>query len=221
MEPRCAVPEALALRDLSLPAAKEAAAHGSVVILTLGGAHTAGAAAGDQSATYPARLEAALRAALPGLDVTVVNQALPGKIASDLPSLLPGWLTETRARLVIWGPGGGDLARRTDPTSFMEAVGAGIDAIRAAGADLILLEPPYFPSPDRLTRIEPYRIRVIRAAAAHQIALLPRQGLMHLWAGDGTLDLTVRDPEARKREARTLFACVAGSLAGPIAEALR
>lgn len=220
--PACPIPDHLALHDLSLPAARTAVRSSHrLVILTLGGAHTAGTDAGSRGATYPARLEAALAEALPGIQVSVVNEGLARNTAADIPPGLTGLIEKTGARLVIWGPGGRNLALRLDANEYQRAILAGIEASRRAGADLILLDTTYLPSPTRMALIEPYRDRLRRAAAAQHLPLLPRHDLMLAWSKDGTLNLEARDPAEQRAVAQTLFGCIAASLARPIAAAVR
>ena len=220
--PPCAVPEALALRGLTLPATRAIAASGKpLTILTLGGTQTAGTEAGDQSATWPARLEAALAAALPNATVSVVNEALPGSTAADISSRIAGLLAKTGARLVIWASGGRDAAQRSDPDSFRVSLQTGIDAIRDGGADLILIDAPFVPAPEHMARIEPYRQKLLRAAADNHIPLFRRHDLMRGWSENNTLNLAARGDTERRAVARHLFACVARGLAAPIVEALR
>lgn len=220
--PPCVVPEALALRPLSLPAARRAAtADKHLTILTLGGTQTAGTEAGEQSATYPARLEAALAAIPPNAQVSVVNEALPGNTAADVAPRIGGLLVKTGARLVIWAPGGRDVAKRSDPAGFGAALQIGIDAVRNGGADLILLDAPFMPAPERMARIEPYRQKLLHAAADNNVPLLRRHDMMRGWNEDKTLNLDARDDLERQTVTRRLFACIAHSLAVPIAEAVR
>ena len=221
-DPPCPVPEGLGLGVLRLPAARHAIAIDKrLAILTLGGAQTAGAEAGDQDATYPARLEAALRDSLPDAGVTVMTEATPNYLAAEMPARIAKLLPETGARLVIWAPGGGDVARRTDPVAFQRSLREGIAAAHASGADLILIDVPFMPSPDRMARIEPYRRAILAAAGAAQVPVLRRHDLMRLWNEDRTLDLAARDGAERQGVARRLFACIARALAVPIAAAVR
>jgi acyl-CoA thioesterase-1 len=218
----CPLPDSLALKAIPLPAARQAVmARHHLDILVLGGTLTAGTAAGDRSATYPARLEAELHAALPDITVTVVSEAVPGSTAADVPPKLPALLEKTGARLVIWGPGGRDIALRLDQGEFIGAVNAGIEAIRHGGADLILLDMTFLPAPTRMAMIEPYRARLRQTAIASHVPLLPRHDLMRLWSEDKTLNLEARDPVEREHVARRLFSCIAQSLAAPIAAAVR
>ena len=76
----CAVPAALAPGKLALPAARAAIARtGRLMVMTIGGAATAGITAGDAMTSYPAQLRAALATALPGVVVEMVNRAAPGR----------------------------------------------------------------------------------------------------------------------------------------------
>jgi hypothetical protein len=218
----CSIPDGLDLHGISLPAAKEeVATDRRLVVLTFGGVHPAGTDAEAQRATYPARLSAALSAALPDIEITVTNEAPPGTTSADVPALLPGLIAKTGARLVIWGPGGRDVEGGLGRESFHVAVNAGIDAVRHAGADLILLDTTFLPSPSRMAAIEPYRERLLAAAETGHVPLLRRRDLMRRWSEDGTLNLAASDPVERELVARRLFSCVAQGLAAPIAAAVR
>jgi acyl-CoA thioesterase I len=221
-ETPCTIPNSLALRDIALPAAKQAVASGQgLVILTFGGIHPAGADADTAGATYPARLTAALDAALPQVKVTVVNEAPPGKTSADVPPVLPDMIAKSGARLVIWGPGGRDVMAHQDLGAFLNALNKGVEAVRHAGADLILLDTTFVPSPGRMAMIEGYRQKLLAAATANHVPLLRRHDMMRRWSEDGTLNLAARDPAEQELVIRRLFSCVAQGLAAPIAAAVR
>jgi hypothetical protein len=218
----CPIPDAMALHDISLPAARqEVATDQRLIVLTFGGVRLAGADAEIKGATWPARLQAALSAALPEIQVTVANEPAPGKTSAAVPPALPGLIAKTGARVVIWGPGGRDVMARLDLEAFQAAVNGGIEAVRHGGADLILLDTTFVPSPSRMVLIEPYRDRLLAAATANDVPVLRRHGLMRLWGEDGTLNLGARDPAEREAVVRQLYSCVAQGLAGAIAAAVR
>lgn len=221
-ETPCPIPDGLALRDVSLPAVKKAVeADEPLVVLTFGGVHPAGADADAQGATFPARLSADLMAALPHVKVSVENQPPPGQTSADVPALLPGLIAKTGARLVIWGPGTRDVAAHLDLNAFIAALSGGIEAVRRAGADLILLDTTFLPAPGRMAMVERYRQALLDAANANHVPLLRRHDLMRRWSEDGTLNMAAREPEEREAVARRLFSCVAQALARPIAAAAR
>ena len=86
---------------------------------------------------------------------------------------------------------------------------------------MILLDTTFVPSPSRMAMIEAYRATLRSAASAANVPLLRRDDLIRQWSEEGTLNLAARDPAQRDLVARHLFACVAHSLAGPIAAAVR
>ena len=221
-ETPCVIPDGLALHGISLPATKQAVEKDKrLVVLTFGGVHPAGVDAEIGGTTYPARLAAALTAALPQVEVEVKNEPPPGTTSADVPPVLADLIAKTGARLVIWGPGGRDVMARLDPGTFLDAVKAGIAAVRGAGADLILLDTTFVPSPARMAAIEAYRDRLLAAATAGHVPVLRRHAMMREWSEDGTLNLAARDPAERELVARHLFSCVAQGLATPIAAAVR
>ena len=221
-ETPCPIPDGLALRDVSLPAAKKAVeADQPLVVLTFGGVRPAGADADTQGTTFPARLSADLTAALPQVKVSVENQPPPGQTSADVPAVLPGLIAKTGARLVIWGPGTRDVAAHLELGAFVAALTGGIDAVRRAGADLILLDTTFLPAPGRMAMVERYRQALLDAASANHVPLLRRHDMMRRWSEDGTLNMAARDPGEREAVARRLFSCVAQALARPIAAAVR
>ena len=218
----CAVPVDLALRDLALPAAKQSVVTSHrLVILTLGGAHTAGIAAGDPNATYPARLQVELTNALPGVAVSVVNNARPDNTVGAVVPTIPVLIAKLGAKLVIWAPGGRDAVRRPNLNEFFTELEAGIAAVRQSGSDLILLDMQYVPLLEQWSRIEDYRDLLRGIASANDVPLVPRHELMRVWSDDGTLDLGATDNGVQIEVTKKLFSCMARVLADPIAEAVR
>lgn len=217
----CPVPEDLALHDLALPAVRRAVTAGELSILVLGGAAMAGTAAGDPGATLPVRLEADLAAALPGVRVHVSNKSIARATAEGTLPRIAQLIGETGARLVIWATGTREMVTSGDIEPFIAALQNGIEAVRAVGADILLVDMQYAPSIALIANSEPFRTALINTAAVHDVPVLPRYDLMRRWNDDGLLDLDARDPAIRQVVARRLFACLAAALAGPIAAAAR
>lgn len=220
-EPACPVPDDLALHGMSLPAAKASVAAGHLVILTTGGAASAGQAAHGAEFTYPSRLAEHLRAALPKVDINVVSRAAPRRSAAMTAAHLDADLAETHARLVIWGPGAIEAGSGLDIDSLAAEIVDGIGKIRHAGADLILMDLQYAPSIARVVNLPPYREAVQRVGAANDVPVLDRYELMRRWSQDGVLDFDVTDSAARVKVARRLFDCLAVVMADGIVEAVR
>ena len=209
------------MHDLSLPAAKQSVtADHRLVILALGGASTAGIAAIDPAASYPAQLQAALTAALPGVQVSVTNEGVPNTATTAVPPKIPAAIERTGATLVIWAPGGRAAVGRSGPAEFFDAVQAGIEAVRNVRADLILIDMQYVPSMEQFSHMEDYRDLLRGAASANDVPLLLRHDLMRVWSDDGLLDLDATGAAERTATARKLFLCLAQTLAVSIREAV-
>jgi acyl-CoA thioesterase I len=78
----CPVPDPFVIADDALPASKLAAEGRALTILVLGGAATLGGPAQGAAFTYPSRLEARLRDALPGVAVKVDVHAVSRETAA-------------------------------------------------------------------------------------------------------------------------------------------
>jgi hypothetical protein len=130
-------------------------------------------------------------------------------------------LAQTGAKLVIWGAGGIEAAYGVDIDRMAAELDRGVAKIRAAGADVILMDVQYAPSIARVIDLAPYRDVVRRVAAEDDVPLLDRYELMLEWSNDGVLDFDVTDPEARVAVARRLFDCMAEALADGIVPAVR
>jgi len=217
----CKVPDSLRLQGLSLPAVRRAVANGSLTVLMLGGAAMQGSMAGDEAMTLPARLEADLAAALPGIRVRVVNAGVPRATAESAMNGLGQKMAESGASLVIWAAGAREAVMGLDVDPYVATLQQGIEAVQKAGADLILLDMQYAPSITRIANLAPFRAALAGTAAAHDVPLFARYDLMMRWNDDGVLDLDTRDAGMRRMVARKLFACLANALAGPIAAAAR
>jgi len=222
VETFCPVPEALALRDLSLPNVQAAVAKNKkLVVLTLGGSGTEGSTAGAPDATYPARLKTGLVAALPGVSVQVINRGAVGHGAASVVQDLPEALRMSGANLVIWASGASDAAHGTDVDNFIATLQAGIDEIHHVGADVILMDLPYAPSIARILNTLPYRDAVYGTALSNNVPVLRRYDLMQQWNDDAVMDVDATDPLERRAVAQHLFKCIAAILTPAIVEAAR
>jgi hypothetical protein len=219
--PACPVPEESALRDIVLPHAREQVATRRLLdVLALGGAATLGDAAEGEAFSTPARLAARLEDALPGVAVHVATHAGPNRSARDALHDLEADLAQTKPALVVWSSGSVEAGSGTDIDELAETLETGIARIRAAGADIILINLQYAPSIARIVDLEPYREAVRRVGEANDVPVLDRYEMMRAWSASGVLDLDATTPEVRVQVARDLFDCVAAALANPIAAAL-
>src|SRR3954466_8443401 len=108
-EPAC--PDALP-RHLVLPVTRAAlAAHRPVEIVAFGSSSTEGSGASAPDRTYPARLEALLRAGWPGEAVTIRNRGVGGQTVEALLARLETDVIAMHPTLVIWQVGTNEALR--------------------------------------------------------------------------------------------------------------
>ncbi len=149
-------------------------------IVAFGSSSTQGVGASSQQATYPAQLEADLRILLPHRPVVVENRGIGGEDAEDMMRRLPSILAEHPA-LIVWQTGTNDPLRDLPLDRFVALTRSGIAAIRASGADVMLIEP----QDCKVFRNKPgalaYRDALRAIAQELSVPLVRRYDLMQSW----------------------------------------
>ena len=213
-EPACPAPEGFGAFEAPLPKTARALAAGAeVVIVTLGGTSSGGGAAGAPSLSWPARLGVALAGRFPAARIKVVNLWMPRQTAREAADRLMRDVLPLKPTLVIWETGTMEAVRGTGVDDFRETVQAGIDELRAAGVEVVLMNPQFSPDTDPMIHFPPYLAAVRELADANDLPVFHRYGLMRYWAESGVLDLRTRESEKRRRLAARLYECIARALA--------
>jgi acyl-CoA thioesterase-1 len=192
-----------------------------LVILAIGGASTAGGAAGAPEAAYPARLAALLRERHPGLATEVVNAGRPRESTRAMAERMTGLLIAHRPQLVIWETGTADAVRRIDPGDFEQALQGGIAIARARGADILLMDFQFGRGPSALIDFQPYIERLYWVADMTNVTVFRRYDMMRFWSDDGRLDLAETQGDRQRKMAATLYDCIARRLVDVIGQATR
>jgi hypothetical protein len=166
---------------------------------------------------YPARLEEALKAQLPGVTVTVTSRAKPRQTAADMAQTLEKILAEDKPALVIWQTGTTDAMRGIDPEEFRIAISDGIEALHAGGADVILVNMQYSPRTESMIAVGPYVDGIRLVARERELPVFDRLAIMRHWSDTGVFDLyaATKDVSLAKR----VHDCIGRALAKLIIEA--
>jgi acyl-CoA thioesterase-1 len=164
------------------------ARHEPLTIIAFGSSSTEGVGASSPAHTYPARLQADLAALIPaGETVTVVNRGIGGEDADDMMTRLARDVLSAQPDLVIWQTGTNDPLRKLPLDRFIAETRAGILEMRAAGIDVVLMEP----QDCRMMRATPgafaYRDAVRRIGTELAVPVVRRYDLIHRWLADGTV----------------------------------
>lgn len=217
----CGAPLSFNVTRDQLPATQAAITRKSLPVLVLGGAAATGDAAGGAEHGYPARIQARLRALLPGVEVTVTTRATARQRTAEVLKSLDNDLKTTRPALVVWGLGGSAAARGEDTDGFTDIVSDVITRSRSAGADIVLMTMQYPPALVHLVNFGPYRLATMHSGDVAGVPILDRYDMMRAWYNDGVLNLDATGKQERIMVARKLFDCVAEALTTGIGHALR
>ena len=77
---------------------------------------------GPEGKAYPARLEVALKARLPQVNVTVTIHAAPRQTAADMREQIKQIVREQRPALIVWQTGTVDAIRSEEHTSELQSL---------------------------------------------------------------------------------------------------
>ncbi len=204
-----------------LPASRAALRAGRpLTIVAFGSSSTEGAGASTPDHAYPARLEALLRAALPGRTVRVLNRGVGGQDAGEMLARLDADVLAERPQLVVWQVGANAALRGMDPQAFRAALAHGLDRLRASGADVVLMDSQL--SPVVLSRpLHRWIAAELRGvAAARSAPVFSRAELMRAWEAAGTPPPAMLHSDGLHHNDRG-YACVAEALASAILRGLR
>jgi hypothetical protein len=101
----------------------------------------------------------------------------------------------------------------TGVDDFRERVQAGLDELRVAGIEVVLMSPQFSPDGEAMINFPPYLGAARELADANDVPVFHRYGLMRYWAESGVLDLRTRESEKRRRLATRLYDCIGRAVA--------
>ena len=167
--------------------------------------------ASDKS--FPRQMAKALQDAVPKLDVQVVVRGGRGMSATDMLAQLKKELDASRYQLVLWQTGTVEAVRNTPPGEFAQVLSSGAEAVEAAGANLVLIDPQYSRFLQTNSNLDPYTQALQQTASMPGTLLFRRFDLMRNWANDGQIDLERTPKNDRRRVGELLHACLGSQLA--------
>ena len=214
-EHECPVPERFYTSEPLLTKTAKALTGGQeVVIAVLCGASTVGlAAGGGPGLAWPARLSSVLAGRFPSARIKVVNLAVARQTAKAAVERLVRDVLLLKPTLVIWETGTMEAVRGIDVDEFRETVQAGINELRAAGTEVVLMNMQFSRETDAMIDFGPYLIAMRELAEANDVPLFRRRGIMRHWAESDLLDLRARDDAKRRQLAAKLYDCIGRALA--------
>jgi lysophospholipase L1-like esterase len=178
--PQCAAPrEASGLEHPPVRFRERIAQGKPLKIVAIGSSSTYGSGASSPDKSYPSRLEAELKARLPGLPITVLNKGIGGEEAGQMVARFDADVLDEAPDLVLWQVGSNSVLR--DHPAPGETIRRGVERLTSGGAEVILVNPQYAPKILAKPAIE-NAVDVITATARDaEVGLFNRFVAMRYW----------------------------------------
>src|SRR5271167_299736 len=214
----CDVPESLipASSDL-MRVSNEIRDHHRLNISVVGSKSSALSGPDGARFSYPAQLEQSLRERLPGNEIKVTAHIPSGQTTAEMATDLPKILSDDHPELVIWQAGTVDALRGVEPDDFRISLDQGLDAIAAAGADVIMMNMQYSPRTETMLNVSTYADVMRWVAEQRAVVLFDRLAIMHYWSDAGVFDLYAATTGYAM--ARRVHECIGRALASQIINA--
>jgi hypothetical protein len=152
-----------------------------IMIVAIGSSSTAGAGASSPAANYPSRLQVELNQRFRGHPITVVNRGVGGEEIGDMLKRFDKAVVAAKPDLVLWQLGTNSVLRNHPLNDHGAAIRAGVNKIRATGADVVLIDPQFAPKviakPDAVHMVE----MIALTAKQEDVDLFPRYAMMQSW----------------------------------------
>jgi lysophospholipase L1-like esterase len=179
--PVCSAPANLVHFNRALPrVAERIALGGPLTIVALGSSSTAGLGASSTATSYPSRLEVALKAKYPGIQITVLNRGVNGDEIRDMLARLDRSVIAEKPDLVLW-QFGTNAVLHDQLTGDAALIADGLERLRATGADVVLIDPQFAPKVIAKPDAAPVVQLIYAAAEQGHVALFDRFAVMRHW----------------------------------------
>jgi lysophospholipase L1-like esterase len=191
-----------------------------ILIVAIGSSSTRGWMATDVGHSYPALLQRYLNDHVPHISAAVINRGIGGQDAPEELARLDTDVLAVRPQLVIWQAGANGAVRDESPNTFKHLMQEGITQLKAAGADVILMDnqrsPKVLSSADHVLLENAMK----EVAAATGVNMFSRGGLMDQWALAGAPNEDFIAADGMHMNNRG-YACLAEALGETITAALK
>jgi lysophospholipase L1-like esterase len=170
----------------ALPRVSEKLERGEPVkIVAIGSSSTAGTGASSPKATYPARLQADLKAIFPRSAVTVINRGVPGDTSSNMIGRFKYDAIEPKPDLIIWQTGTNSALDGGNVERFTADVQRGIRMARKHNIDIMLMSPQFAPRFESVANRMAFIGHLDALAEREQVPVFHRYEVMKHWIKSG------------------------------------
>jgi lysophospholipase L1-like esterase len=163
--------------------AQKLSAGDALTIVAIGSSSTAGAGASSPANNYPSQLALDLRNRFPKSTITMLNRGVNGEEVADMLKRFDQ-LIAAKPDLVLWQLGTNSVVRDHHISDHGAAIRAGLERIRASGADVVLIDPQYAPKVIVRPEAEPMVELIATTAKMENVDLFRRYEVMKHWYND-------------------------------------
>ncbi len=218
--PACVVPPGLARFEHRLyRTARRLAAGQPIKIVAIGSSSTFGAGASRPHNSYPSRLAAELAREFVDHEFVVLNRGVNGDTAVDMLARFERSVIAEEPDLVLWQVGTNSLLRNELVHPHWSLLHGGIARLKAAGADVVLIDPQYAPRVLARPQVEGMIALMANTARVKSVNLFRRFALMRHWHQVAGMPFSAFLSPDELHLNDFSYACIAQALAGAIAEA--
>jgi lysophospholipase L1-like esterase len=190
-----------------------------LTVVAIGSSSTAGAGASSPDATYPSRLAVELRVRFPGREITVLNRGVNGEETNNMMARFAADVLAAHPQLVLWQIGTNSVLRDHPLNPHAVQLHDGIERLKAAGADVVLIDPQFAPAVLAKSETPGMVEQIALAAKEEDVDLFQRFAVMRDWHDVQHLSFgTFVSPDHLHMNDWS-YACLAKLLGGAIAEA--
>lgn len=214
---RCSAPATVTALATPLPHTAQRLAKGKyLTIVALGSSSTYGTGATRPEYAYPNRLAALLQARFPTVRIRVINRGVGGEVGIGTAARIARDVLPENPDLVIWQVGTNDVLHDLPSAAVMAAVRAGIQQIRRAGTDVILMDVQYAPAVLRHASYHEIEHALRATARSTGTPLFHRFALMRDWAEQGRMKMSAMIGRDHLHMTDASYDCLARQLGASI-----
>jgi len=216
----CSAPPELTRFKVKLPhTARAVRSREPLVIVAIGSSSTAGVGASDATHTYPALLAEELHHRWPQLAVTVVNKGVGGELASQMLARFDLDVLSYHPQLVIWQTGSNQVLKSENVEGYAETLREGISRLKAAEADIVLMDPQFAPRVLARRMHLPVVDSIAAVANDTNVAVFQRFAVMRHWISSGQYSIQDIISSDGLHMNNVSYSCIARLLAGSLVTA--
>src|SRR5690348_8303001 len=152
-----------------------------LTIVAIGSSSTAGAGASSPDATYPSRLAVELRARFPGREIAVLNRGVNGEETTNMMARFAPDVLVAHPQLVLWQIGTNSVLRDHPLSPHGVQLHDGIERLKAAGADVVLIDPQFAPAVLAKSETQGMVEQIALTAKQEDVDLFQRFAVMRDW----------------------------------------